>query len=374
MQLLSSLPVAILYFVVAAKNSGFCQQETPKNIALRADLHYGFVIPEYKHFTYLVNEPVVSAEVSLFKQSIGRNQWEKLYKYPEAGLTFQFTTLGNREVFGHEFGLFPYVLIPFIRKDNFLFFNQFGLGIGYATKKFDLENNYQNVSVGSHLNVHFNFKLGTKFRLNDRISVNSGLSFTHYSNANMAEPNLGVNLFTAFAGMNYQLRSVPDRIENVINPHQQKHEFAFIYAAGGKHTRALQSKVYFTSSASIEYKHHTFRKIHLGGGIDISYDSATETEMSAPGKSNYKPVYDYRTGVHFSQELVYERFSFILQEGFYFGLSDRVSNSAMYNRAILRWKFNAHVLMHISMRSHLHILDYPELGIGYYFLKDRYEK
>jgi hypothetical protein len=349
-------------------------QEPTKNLAVRTDFHYGFVIPEYQHFNYLVNKPVVSGEISLFRQSVGRNYWEPLYKYPEAGLTLQFTTLGNKEVFGNEFGLFPYVQTPFIRREKFVFFNQFGLGVGYATKKFDLETNYENISVGSHLNVHFNFKLGSKFRLNKHLWINSGLSFTHYSNANMAEPNLGVNLFTAFAGMNYQITQVPVRIEKPIGSHQQKHEFALIYSAGGKHTRALQSAVYFTSSASVEYKHHTFRKIHFGGGIDLSYDSATETEMSIPGKSNYQRRYDYRTGVHLSQELVYDRFSFILQQGFYVGLTDQVNKSFMYNRANLRWKFNEHILMHVSMRSHLHILDYPEIGVGYYFLKTTKEK
>jgi len=364
----------LLYVSVGSNSSCLSQEITQKNLAIRSDIHYGFVIPEYHHFNYLVNKPVVSGEICLFRQSVGRSSWEQLYKYPEAGLTLQFTTLGNKDVFGHEFGLFPYVQTPFIRRKNFVFFNQFGLGMGYATKKFDLETNYENISVGSHINVHFNFKLGTKFRLNDRIWINSGLSFTHYSNANMAEPNLGVNLFTAFAGMNYQLSSVPLRVENSIEPHQKKYEFAFIYAAGGKHTRALQSTVYFTSSLSLEYKHHTFRKLHFGGGIDLSYDAATKTEMNNTVNSEYKSIDDFRTGIHFSQELVYDRFSFILQEGFYMGLIDRVNNSLMYNRAILRWKFNEHLLMHISMRSHLHILDYPEVGVGYFLIKTDHEK
>jgi len=366
-----------LFFLLSFEESislYHAQEINQKNLAIRSDIHYGFVIPEYQHFNYLVNKPVVSGEISLFRQSVGRSSWEQLYKYPEAGLTLQFTTLGNKDVFGHEFGLFPYVQTPFFRRKNFVFFNQFGLGVGYATKKFDLETNYENISVGSHVNVHFNFKLGTKFRLNDRIWINSGLSFTHYSNANMAEPNLGVNLFTAFAGMNYQLSTVPVRVENSIEPHQKKHEFAFIYAAGGKHTRALQSTVYFTSSLSLEYKHHTFRKLHFGGGIDLSYDAATKTEMNNTVNSEYKSIDDFRTGIHFSQELVYDRFSFILQEGFYMGLIDRVNNSLMYNRAILRWKFNEHLLMHISMRSHLHILDYPEVGVGYFLIKTDHEK
>lgn len=345
-----------------------------KNLSLRGDLHFGVVLPEYSNFVYLVNEPVFSGEISLVKQSFGKNPWEKLYKYPEGGITLQFTTLGNRDVFGYEFGLFPYVQTPFIRKDNFVFYNQFGLGLGYATKKFDLENNFQNVSVGSHLNVHFNFKLGTKLKLSSSTWLNSGLSFTHYSNANMSEPNLGLNLATLYTGLTQIIHPTPERMSMPDEVHQPKHEFAFILAAGGKHTRALQSTVYFTSSASIEYKHHSFKKLHFGGGLDLSYDSSTETEMSAPGKNDYKPAYDYRTGIHFSQELVYDRFSFILQEGFYVGLTDQVSKSPMYNRAILRWKLNPSFLVHVSMRSHLHILEYPEIGFGYFLLKQRHEK
>ena len=110
----STLIITVL-FVLVAKKETYCQSEHKKNLAIRADMHYGLVIPEYKHFTYLVNKPVVSAEISLLRQSIGRSDWEQLYKFPEAGLTLQFTTLGNNDVFGHEFGIFPYVLTPFIR-------------------------------------------------------------------------------------------------------------------------------------------------------------------------------------------------------------------------------------------------------------------
>jgi hypothetical protein len=92
------------------------------------------------------------------------------------------------------------------------------------------------------------------------------------------------------------------------------------------------------------------------------------------GKENYKRSDTFNTGIHLSQEIVYHSFSFILQEGFYVGLLDEINRSAMYNRAILRWKFKKNVLISISMKSHLHILDYPELGVGYYFTKMRDEK
>ena len=315
----------------------------------RADVHFGFVIPEYQHFNYLVEKPIQGIELCLHKASRGRNFWEQLYRYPEFGFSLFASSLGNNEVFGHEIALYPYIQTPLIRKDKFQFSTTFGF----------------------HFNIHFKLKLSTHYDISPLFRINAGLSFIHFSNANMAEPNLGVNLFTAHAGVNYRIRERLPYIEHELKAHEPKHEFSFIYALGGKHTRALQTDVYFTSSFSTEYKYHFKRKFHFGAGLDLFYDSSTETEMSANGHTNHKSSDDFRTGIHLSQEVVFERFSFILQEGFYVGLVDQVNGKSIYNRGILRWKINPHWMMSISMKSHLHILDYPELGFGYYFIRKK---
>ena len=348
------------------------QSKFSENLYLRTDLNYGFVLPEYQNINYLVDKPTYGFEVSLGKKTSGKSIWEKLYKFPEYGLTTSFTTLGNKEVFGSEFGLYPYVQNFLIRRPKFQMTSQFGLGIGYATKKFDLQTNYENISIGSHLNAHFNYKIGTRFILGEHFSINAGLSFTHFSNANMAEPNLGINLFKVYTGLNYSIHADKAFTAIELLQHETKHEFAFVYAFGGKHTRALQSDVYITSSLSSEYKFHWKRKLHVGGGLDLFYDSSTKVEMNAVKKGDdYKTMYDYKTGIHISQEIVYDRFSFILQTGTYIGLTNHLNNHKIYNRAVLRWKFNDHLLMSVSMKSHLHILDYPEIGFGYFFIKKK---
>ena len=346
------------------------QSKFTDNLSLRLDAHYGFILPEYSNFNLLINKPSSGFEWSLAKKTSGKTFWEQVYKYPEYGLTFFFISLGNKEVLGNELALYPYVKTFLIRKEHFQLTNQFGLGIGYLTKKFDLQTNYQAIAIGSHLNVHFNYKLGAQFKLSNRFTLNTGISFSHCSNANMSEPNLGINLVTGFAGLNYAMSDPKSFTANEIPQHQTKHEFALVYAAGGKHTRALQSTIYFTSSLSAEYKFHWKRKFHFGGGLDLFYDSSTKVEMG-PNNPDYKSIYDFRTGIHLSQEFVYDRFSFILQEGIYVGLVDQVDKSFMYNRAILRWKMNDRFLISVSMKSHLHILDYPELGFGYYFIKKK---
>ena len=361
----------LLFILISLSLKSEAQSSFFKNTFIRTDFHYGFLLPEYQDINYIVNKPLNGVEISLIKKSTGKNYWEQIYKYPEVGVTCSFTTLGNKTVFGDEFGLFPFVQTYLIRKQKFQLTHQFGIGIGYATKKFDINTNYENISVGSHFNIHFNVKVGTKISLTDKISLNSGLSFTHFSNANMAEPNLGLNMFTAYAGLNYALGQQSNFTKTELTKHNSKHEFAFIYAFGGKHTRALQLTTYFTSSFSTEYKFHWKRKFHFGGGLDLFYDSSTKVEMNSPTSETYNSIDDLRTGVHLSQEIVYNNFSFILQEGFYVGLIDHVNHKKMYNRGILRYKFNDRFLVSLSMKSHFNILDYPEIGFGYFFIREK---
>jgi hypothetical protein len=345
-------------------------QEKFENLSLRAEVNTGVLIPEYQLFNQFSEDYIYGIELSLEKQSSGKRESDQVFNYPAFGGSILYTTLGNDEVFGHELAFYGYFLNHFIRKERFQLNHQFGLGLGYATKRFDLQDNFQNVAVGSHLNIHFNYKLGVAYKISDHFRITSGLSFSHYSNANMSEPNLGLNWLSFYLGSYYLLG------KEVIEPRRElaafkgTNEFAFVAAAGGKHTRALQSTIYFTSSLSAEYKRHISRKIRLGAGIDLFYDSSTEAEMSVPGKDAYKPRDDFRTGIHFSQEIAYDKFSFIIQEGIYIGLRNTVDKGRqMYNRAIIRYKINEHLLIHVSMKSHLHILDYPEFGIGYWIKK-----
>lgn len=359
----------VLCFLVFLTGLPFAraQQEVRNNIEFTVNAGHGAVIPEYQFVRALAKSPIEQVEICIGKQSTGTSYWQKLYHYPKFGVAALFTTLGNEKVFGNEFALYPYFSINSIRSNRFLWEHYFGLGLGWVTEKFNLLNNYKNVAVGSHLNIHFMARTNFQFTLSPHWKLNAGLSFNHLSNANMKEPNLGLNSIALLGGVVY----IPKPAAELLNPEipvfTPRNEFAFVYAAGGKHTRALQSKVYFTSSLSLEYKRKWKRRFQFGAGLDLFYDSSTETEMKVPGKKAYKSIYDFRSGIHLSQEFIYNRFSFILQEGFYLLLTDQVNHKPFYNRAILRYKWGEHFFTHISMKSHLHILDYPEVGFAYYF-------
>lgn len=355
-------------FVFLVPLTIFCQTE--KQTYYSVSYGQGVVLPEYSFVNSLANRPLNQVCLSWYQQSLGTNFWQTIYHYPKVGVSFLFTTLGNKKVFGEELAIYPFFCLKSIDKVRFTLEHQIGLGFGFATKKFDLASNYQNIAVGSHLNLHFHYALMAQMKLSSRLYAGLGFTFDHFSNANLHEPNLGLNM-TAFqvqGAYRIQKNEFSKKIMEIpmLNA---KNEWAFIYAAGGKHTRALQSTIYFTSSLSAEYKRILGHKFRLGLGLDLFYDSSTKVEMAAANKELYQSQFDYRSGIHFAQEFVYNRFSLILQEGVYVGLTNHVTSSVMYNRMIMRYKWSEHFFTHIAMKSHLHILDYPELGFAYYLKK-----
>jgi hypothetical protein len=312
----------------------------------------------------LVEDNVQSFSINLLRKTTGKSFWEQVYNYPEYGLSLFYSTLGNDRIHGREISIFPYFRLDIISGKRFDLYNETGIGLAYVSRKFDLQENPLNIAVGSHVNIHFNLKLGFQYKTAGRLKLHSGLSFDHFSNSNAREPNLGLNYATLYAGVKYRLGEQSEKMEHLIEAPEKSYHYEFIYSAGGKHPRAVGSDLYFTSSATFEFKWEPFRVLHFGIGADLFYDTSTEAEMLTLELKNYRGLFDFRSGIHFSQEFVYNKFSLIIQEGFYLLLRDEVDQNVMYNRGIMRYRISNRFFVQLAMKSHLYILDYAELGLG----------
>ena len=357
--------VLFLLFIASIITDTVCaQSRRTDNLSVTSYYHFGYVLPEYSNLLYIVNEPVHAVSLNVSKKTRGKNDWEKIYNYPEYGFSFFYSTLGNDAIHGREFAINPFFRMNIISRNRFNFFNETALGLGYVTKTFN-DRNYLNIAVGSHLNLHFNLKFGVDYRFAERLKLNAGLSFDHFSNANSKNPNLGLNWVTTFAGVTYAIGKQTPVLEHELTAHNAKFQYELIYSFGGKKSRGvLQSDLYYTSSLTFEGKWSVSRAIRLGLGADLFYDPSAKSEMAALDNFDYEPSNDFRTGIHVSQEFVYSRLSLILQEGIYIGLKDAVNKHVMYNRGIVRVQVSNRMFVQLAMKSHLHILDYPELGLG----------
>jgi hypothetical protein len=352
--------IALLLQVIDAEG----QVNLRDAISVTATYHTGFVLSEYSNLTYVVEDRVQSAAISVTRRTKGKNIWEQLYNFPEYGISLFYSTLGNDKIHGRELALFPHFALKIISRNKFDIYTQDGVGIGYVTRKYNSDDNYLNIAVGSHLNIHLDLRLGVRYRLTEKLLLQSGICFNHFSNAGTRNPNLGLNFVTGFTALEFQIGNRQPTQYRPIEPYHQKSDFELTVSTGSKRPIGLSNEPFVTASASCEWKWHPFRVVHFGLGTDVFYDTSTETEMLALQRNEYKSINDFRTGLHISQEFMYGTVSLILQQGIYLGLTDKVFNRRVFNRTIIRYRPIKNVFVQVAMKSHLNILDYPELGLG----------
>jgi hypothetical protein len=357
-----------LFFMVA-----FCwgtlmygQSSYFNDFYVKAAYHPGYVMPEYTLYDYLVNDYARAFTVSVTKRPPGKTYWAQLYNYPEFGLAIQYATLGNSEVFGHEWSVYPFFNVHILESGKISLINQLGLGVGFANKKFDLKTNPYNVAVGTTLNCHFNFELNLQYQALKKFYLYTGIGFDHFSNGNLGEPNLGINYMTFSAGMRYLVGEKSEENRFDIERYVPSTRMSLVFTAGVKHARALLDKSYLVTALSFELKPKWWRVFYPGIGADIFYDRATKDEENVFGDEPYASIDNFKTGFHLTQELVYNKFSIALQEGFYVLLTDKAFGHTTYHRFIIRHQISDRFFLQLSMKAHVVVLDYLELGIGYH--------
>ncbi|MBU2019707.1 MAG: acyloxyacyl hydrolase [Bacteroidetes bacterium] len=358
--------IFFLFFSWILQNPCQSQNKLFNNLYASSEASLGFVLPEYKFVNSITNDYSRGIGLSISHKSKGKSEVEQWFNYPEKGVSLFHATLGNDKVFGKETALFYFFKLYLAPPKRVRLFNHMGIGLSYVTKKFDLISNPFNVAVGSHVNIHFNYRFGLNVALSKNWETNIGLSFNHLSNANTREPNLGLNYFTSFFGLSHKLGEQDPYKKYERKKHQPINLITGVLGFGGKHTRLLAtaSDYYLTTSFSMDFERSFFRKFRFGIGPDFFYDTSVKSSLD---KNEYKPSDSFQTGIHFSQTIFYNRFSVTIQEGFYLFFTEKVGEYPMYNRGILQYKITDHLAFRFAMKSHIYILDFPELGFCYQF-------
>lgn len=359
-----SIIVVFLFFVKISNSQSKFKIE---DIHLRANYQRGVLLFEYDFFNYLVNDNINAFEININKEFQGNREWQRLYKYPSVGLSFFYTSLGNDSIYGKAFALNPNINFNLLTKHKLSIKYTVGVGLTYATKHFNLETNYANIAIASHLNIWFNTELFATYKIYKDVSLMAGTAFSHLSNANLAEPNIGINTWTFLVGTDIQVGGKKKKNTSPISELKHKKYYTFIVAGGIKHTRRFAKSSYFSGSTEFEYNRILSHKFALGIGADLFQDNSITDEMRRAEIKDIKTWYKYKSGIHISQEIIFGDVSFILHEGMYIGFKDKLNNQKFYNRGVLRYKFSDHFFVSSAMKTNVFVLDVMEVGLGYYW-------
>ena len=364
-----TLNILFLLFVFANTNAQ--KDSLFSDIYIKPEIGYGFVFEHRDVIAYNVKGHIPSLKISVGKSTFGDKDWQQRFRFPDLGFGYYYADLQNPNVLGTVNAGYFFIDIPYIRRENFTFNYNFEMGISRLSKKFNIVDNYENTAIGSHFNAYINLGFNTKFKLSDKFILTNTLNFTHYSNAKSNTPNLGLNVINITSGVQYYLR--PQFKSRTKTPNKErdfKNIYTTNYSVGLQSNSPPEGEKFFCSSLNFNYQRVLKNnRMALGTGVDLFYNDAINSNLNSSEDSVcYGNIYNFRTGVHFSYNLLFNKITYTIQAGVY-TFSKWKEFEIVYNRYGVIYQATDRFTLHVALKTHLVKADYLELGVGYVFSK-----
>lgn len=352
------------------KVKSFEHKKFRSNIQIEPRFYYGFII---NHHTELepFNAHIPAFEISIVKDTYGRKHWEKLHNYPIIGLSFFYSTLANHPAVGQAAAIYPFITFPIIRNEKDFFGFKLGLGLSYLTKTFDRLDNYQNIAIGSHVNVAVNLKGEYRRQLNEMTFLSAGLSLIHFSNGSTASPNYGLNLPMVSLAISKRISKPNDKIEMrkpQIPPFSYEDNKIYIFNIMGAYASKNMGNVfgerYNVYMASLNVLKNFNEISALGLTFDFSYDGSHKATLERNGILNPSFITVMRPGISPTYEMAISKVILSFGVGFYWGGKEK-SEGDIYEQLTLKYLFYQDIFASVTLRAHGARAAFVSWGLGY---------
>lgn len=162
--------------------------------SIEGTYQFGRIIPHNSKFKAPVTGYTHTVEVSFYKQTLGEKAWQRKLHYPELGGSFAIAYNADQKVFGNAYFLMGVAKFWIVRSRDVDFYVRAASGIAINPTHFNVVTNRENNAIGSLINSVDQLRFGLDFKLSEKMQFGLGVTFTHYSNAGIQKPNLGVNV------------------------------------------------------------------------------------------------------------------------------------------------------------------------------------
>jgi hypothetical protein len=343
------------------------------SLVLEGRVYYGWTLDHHIEMTPF-KKHYPAYEISVLKATYGRTRWEYMYNYPLIGVSFWYSDLGRTRQLGSAFAIFPYINFPILDRKGFNFYFRLGVGLGYLTKKYDRYENFENIAIGSHLNGAVNLLLEARWRLGKRFMASGGLSWMHFSNGAIKQPNYGLNMPGANIALAYRLSRENPYQKRKLLPDLYPFEFdgkKFLMldlsaAFGIKDLQATlgSGNQYIVAVASGNLLWPAGFKSRIGFGFDVSYDGSDEKLLELRNEVPEHRVNYVKTGITGGYELVFSRMAIMLNLGINLSGADK-SDGYVYEKLALRYAFTKSLFGSLTLKALYGKADFITFGLGY---------
>jgi len=345
------------------------QKQYPQHFYLQSQAFYGTPIIYSDSLDQTLQKPFFGGSFRVGVQSDGEIVQNQLLGFPKYGIGVFHTQL-NKDTLGAPWAAYIFTTIPIIRKNKFLLELDMATGIGWHFAKFDSITNDQNDLVGSDFTAYFSFGATASYRMSNRLLLDIGADFIHFSNGKLQTPNKGMNLYTAHLGLSY-LFNLPseDKFEyatferKTITPIVKYNELDFTINMGGKATNHEYGlgPIYNVYDLNINFYRRYNWIGKYGGGIDIIYDSSLKEDYSTE-VSTSKLMF---VGITVAHELYVSKFALQSQIGTYL-YKGTPAKGVFYFRIGLKYYIIEDFYLNLTLKTANGFkADFIEFGLGY---------
>ncbi|MDY0217053.1 MAG: acyloxyacyl hydrolase [Bacteroidales bacterium] len=358
----SRIILTVLLSLILIKDSK-AQNSSP--FSTSTSIEYAKLLPHHKMMFPLAERDFLNFKLDFSKQRTGKAYWEQKYNYPETGISFLYSELSSPDKIGSAFALLPFINIFIDPSKKLTQGFYFACGIGYLTEKFDRLENYKNIGIGSHLNASVRLYYNLRFPISQHFLMESGLGFTHFSNAAIAHPNRGLNQMSLALGIRYQNAKPQFNAIVLDTAFLRSWEPQIYFNAGYKRLFVGDETAYgaYTMGTAVLWK-YSFLKSALFG-LDVFYDDSDQAFYKANG--TVLPAHQFiKTGLYVGHQWAMNRFSFGIQFGGYLYAPNKVGDVGnFYNRLVLRYRVSQSLSLNSSIKAHFAKADFMEWGLVY---------
>jgi hypothetical protein len=360
-------PILLTFFVLQLGiSNSFSQRDYPiATYAQSIDLNYkvGFLIAHRESMAHLLTSHFHTYTATYNFHTRGHEAWEQTYKLPKIGVFATATLNRNKDVIGDAFGLGAALTLPqktWGKNKNWSWNNNLALGMGYLTKKFDLETNPKNVAIGTHLNLLIVLGTEIEFR-RPNYGMTLGIDFTHYSNSGAVKPNLGLNIPSLRLGLSWMTKKT-EISELKIDETREDLQLLVTALGGAKNNYEFQQGVFPAFGLNAYLSKALFKRNRYTYGIDVLFSEANRQFLaSAPNQSFGNTL---QVGVYNAWELEIARATFSLGMGVYV-YNPLDPHGWFFHRIGGRFRITNQLFWHGYVRSHWAKADFFEVGFGY---------
>ncbi|UKN01670.1 acyloxyacyl hydrolase [Paracrocinitomix mangrovi] len=344
------------------------QQFVPTSINLRSK--GGFLIAHRANMAHLPQKNCVAFELELTQQDVSNSAWNKMFKGAYRGISLQYHDFGNKEVLGKGFSIFPHTTFPLYQGKKFGALDfRIGTGLSIETKAYDEVTNPKNNAIGSHLNGYVNlmFQYNKYF---EHWHLGAGFEFSHYSNAAMKVPNLGLNIPSVVFNVGYDIKTREvfkkgwsDSLDDSNYEKRMEDELRIFVIGSSKQNPVKYTPVKSRPVIAVQglYSLNVGSRWKVDFALDGIFNGGNQYHLDTVA---YKVGETIQFGAFVGASIHFYRAEFFTGLGVYFW-SPVHPFDYIYNRLGFRYHFTDKISAIVGIKAHLGIADYLEFGIGY---------